>query len=200
MKIIHHRCNTIEKLKSTPAQYGVEVDIRTDGKHLIVHHDPFTPGILFNDWIAHYNHGILTLNVKESGLEAALNQVMQAHSIKNYFFLDQPFPCLVGSANRGEKQCALRISEYEPIEMALQFAGKLDWVWVDCFTHFPLSNEDFMKLKNAPFKIYLVSPELQRRNPETEIGIMAEILRQRKIDADAICTKRPDLWERELSS
>ena len=33
---------------------------------------------------------------------------------------------------------AVRISEFESIETALTLAGKVDWVWVDCFTHFPL--------------------------------------------------------------
>ena len=200
MKIIHHRRNTVEELKSTPARYGVEIDVRSRGEDLIIHHDPFVPGVLLNDWIAHYNHGTLTLNVKESGLEAALTKIMGVHSIDDYFFLDQSFPCLVAWAEHGDKRCALRVSEYEPVEVALQFAGRVDWVWVDHFTRFPLNYDDFLKLKNAPFKTYLVSPELQGHNPETEIGTMADILRKRGIDADAICTKRPDLWERELSS
>ena len=199
MKIIYHRRNTIEELKSTPTQYGVEIDIRSRGKDLIIHHDPFVPGVLFNDWIGHYNHGTLTLNVKESGLEPTLTESMKLHSIDDYFFLDQSFPYLVEWANSGNKRCALRVSEYESVESALQFAGKVSWVWVDCFTHFPLSHDNFLKLKNAPFKTYLVSPEIQGRDPESEIKVMAEILRKRRIDADAVCTKRPDLWERELS-
>ena len=200
MKIIHHRRNTIEELKSSPTQYGIEIDVRSRGEDLIIHHDPFMPGVLLNDWIAHYNHGILTLNVKESGLEAALTKVMQDNSIDDYFFLDQSFPYLFEWAKSRDKRCALRVSEYEPLDAALQFAGKVDWIWVDCFTHFPLSHDEFSKLTNAPFKTYLVSPEIQGRNSETEIEVMADILRKRKIDADAICTKRPDLWERELSS
>ena len=200
MKIIHHRRNTIEELKSTPTQYGVEIDVRSQGEHLTIHHDPFVPGVLFDDWIKHYNHGTLTLNVKESGLESALVDVMKAHSIDDYFFLDQSFPYMVECSKRGEKRCSARVSEYEPVDVALQFAGKMDWVWVDCFTRFPLEHEDFLKLKNAPFKTYLVSPEIQGHDPETQIKVMADILRKRKIDADAVCTKRPDLWEQEFSS
>ena len=200
MKIIHHRRNTIEELQSTPTHYGVEIDVRSRGEELIVHHDPFMPGVLLKDWIVHYKHGTLTLNVKESGLEDALTKVMQAHSIDDYFFLDQSLPYLVEWAERGDNRCAHRVSEYEPVDAVLPFAGKIGWVWVDCFTHFPLEHEDFLKLKNAPFKTYLVSPEIQGHDPETKIEVMADILRKRKIDASAICTKRPDLWERELSS
>ena len=166
---------------------------------IIVHHDPFVSGVDFEDWIQHYNHSTLILNVKEEGLEPTLIKIMNSRSIDDYFFLDQSFPSLVKWANMGERRCALRVSEYEPIETALHFSKKLDWVWVDCFNHFPIHNVEFLKLKEAAFKIYLVSPELQGREPETQIALMADMLRQRNIDADAICTKRPDLWEQELS-
>ena len=200
MDIIHHRRNTIEELKSTPTRYGVEIDIRSDRDNVMVHHDPFTPAVSLKDWIRHYNHGTLVLNVKEEYLERPIMSIMEAHSIKNYFFLGQSIPSLVQWSRHGEKRCAVRVSEYEPVNAALLFGNKLDWAWVEYFTKFPESNDIFHKLVNASFKIYLLSPELQQGgDPETEIGIMAEILRQRKVPIDALCTKRPDLWEREVA-
>ncbi len=41
MKLISHRRNTIDELKATPKEYGVEVDIRSDNGKLVIHHDPF---------------------------------------------------------------------------------------------------------------------------------------------------------------
>lgn len=41
MKLISHRHNTIDELKATPKEYGVEVDIRSDDGKLVIHHDPF---------------------------------------------------------------------------------------------------------------------------------------------------------------
>jgi len=79
-------------------------------------------------------------------------------------------------------------------------AGKVDWVWVDCFTHFPLSEQDARRLKDLGFKICLVSPELQGRDANVEIPQMALLLRERNILADAVCTKRPDLWESGVTS
>jgi hypothetical protein len=67
---------------------------------------------------------------------------------------------------------------------------------VDCFTKFSLSEEDAVSLKNAGFKLCLVSPELQGRNAEIEIPALVSLLRVRNIEADAVCTKRPDLWEK----
>jgi hypothetical protein len=196
MKIISHRRNTIQDLKATPGKYGVEVDIRSLGQQLIIHHDPFVAGESFEDWIAVYQHGTLILNIKEEGLESRLIALMQSHGIDDYFFLDQSFPFLVKWAKAGEHRCAVRVSEFESIETALTLAGQVDWIWVDCFTRFPLNHEDAKRLKNAGFKLCLVSPELQGRDAETEIPLLVQLLDEQGIQADAVCTKRPDLWEK----
>lgn len=195
MKLIAHRRNTIDELKATPKQYGVEVDIRSYGDKLVIHHDPFVEGEPFDTWIETYQHGTLILNVKEEGLEARLITLMQTRGIEDYFFLDQSFPFLIKWSKAGEHRCAVRISEFESVETALALAGKVDWVWVDCFTHFPLMHDDAKRLQDAGFKLCLVSPELQGRDAEVEIPQLAQLLLERNIPADAVCTKRPDLWE-----
>jgi hypothetical protein len=200
MKIISHRRNTISELLATDPKYGVEVDIRSQGDLLIIHHDPCMAGVSLEEWINSYRHGTLILNVKEEGLEAGLIALMQMKGITDYFFLDQSFPFLVKWSKAGERRCAVRVSEFESIETALSLAGKVDWVWVDCFTHFPLSEQDARRLKDLGFKICLVSPELQGRDANVEIPQMALLLRERNILADAVCTKRPDLWESGVTS
>jgi hypothetical protein len=195
MKLVSHRRNTVEELTATPRKYGVEVDIRSHGEQLIIQHDPFAAGAPFDDWIAAYQHGTLILNVKEEGLEPRLIALMQSKGIEDYFFLDQSFPFLVKWANAGEHRCAVRVSEFESIETALTLAGKVDWVWVDCFTRFPLTRDDARRLKLAGFKLCLVSPELQGRDAEIEIPLLAHLLVGLEIQADAVCTKRPDVWE-----
>ncbi|RQV18494.1 hypothetical protein DF039_15605 [Burkholderia cenocepacia] len=195
MKIIAHRRNTIEALQATPEKYGIEVDIRSVADRLVIHHDPFVDGESFEDWLAHYRHGTLILNVKEEGLEAKLIQLMNAFSITDYFFLDQSFPFLIKWARLGEKRCAVRVSEFESIETALSLAGMVEWVWVDCFTKFPLSTADGARLREAGFRLCLVSPELQGRIDEHEITKMQGELTDRAIAIDAVCTKRPELWE-----
>lgn len=195
MKLIAHRRNTVSELLATDPKYGIEVDIRSEGGRLIIHHDPCVVGEFFDEWIRVYRHGTLILNVKEEGLEARLIALMQTEGITDYFFLDQSFPFLVKWSKAGEQRCAVRVSEFESIETALTLAGKVDWVWVDCFTHFPLSEQDAKRLKEAGFKICLVSPELQGRDANAEIPLLALLLKERNILADAVCTKRPDLWE-----
>jgi len=195
VELICHRRNTVSDLLATDSKYGVEVDIRSAGDSLIIHHDPCTSGELFNDWINAYDHGTLILNVKEEGLESRLIDFMQSTGISDYFFLDQSFPFLMKWSNAGEHRCAVRVSEFESIETALTLAGKVDWVWVDCFTHFPLVEQDALRLKDAGFKLCLVSPELQGRDANVEIPQLISLLNERNIVADAVCTKRTDLWE-----
>ena len=200
MKLISHRRNTVSELLATDSKYGIEVDIRSKGDRLIIHHDPFVAGESFDEWIDAYRHGTLILNVKEEGLEARLIALMQSKGIADYFFLDQSFPFLVKWSKAGEHRCAVRVSEFESIETALTLAGKVDWVWVDCFTRFPLSEHDARSLKDAGFKLCLVSPELQGRDANVEIPHLVSLLKERTIAADAVCTKRPNLWEEAINS
>lgn len=194
INIIAHRRNSIDELLSLPYKYGVEVDIRSYGDELIIHHDPYATGVRFEDWLAHYRHGTLILNVKEEGLEERLISLMHSHGIDDWFFLDQSFPFLVKYALLGEHRCAVRVSEFESLQTALSLAGKIDWVWVDCFTRFPLTAEDAQVLKAAGFKLCLVSPELQGW-ADREIAVFAGMLRRENIVFDAICTKRMELWD-----
>ncbi len=196
MKLISHRRNTLVQLNETPLKYGVEVDIRSHGDRLMIHHDPFVDGESFEAWLAAYRHGTLILNVKEEGLESRLIDLMQRAGIEDYFFLDQSFPFLVKYSRLGVHRCAVRVSEFESIQTALTLAGKVDWVWVDCFTQFPLGHDETRKLQEAGFKLCLVSPELQGRDAETEIAQLVQMLNERNIRAEAVCTKRPDLWEK----
>ena len=195
MNLISHRRNTITELQTTDIRYGVEVDIRSYGGDLVIHHDPFVNATPFECWLREYNHGTLILNVKEEGLEDKLLELMTEHNIDNFFFLDQSFPFLVKTASSGESRCAIRVSEFESIDTALTLSGKVDWVWIDCFSKFPLDNTQYSQLKDAGFKLCLVSPELQGRISQDEIVDMAKLLNEQEIVVDAICTKNIDVWE-----
>jgi len=89
----------------------------------------------------------------------------------------------------------VRVSEYEPIDVALALSGRVDWVWVDCFTHFPLSHDQIRVLQGAGLKLCLVSPELQGRPTDPEVATLRSSLQQAGLSADAVCTKRPDAWQ-----
>ncbi len=194
MHIIAHRKNTIAELQATPPQYGVEIDLRTYGGRLILQHDPFTDAVPFEEWLQFFKHGPLVLNVKEDGLESTILALLKARNITNFFFLDQAMPTLIKTANAGEKRVALRFSEYEGLDTVLKLQGKVSWVWVDCFTAWPLDEASYTTLKTAGFKLCLVSPELQGRHDTKEITTMKRFLKQHNMMIDAVCTKKPDAW------
>ncbi|MFC0240114.1 phosphatidylinositol-specific phospholipase C/glycerophosphodiester phosphodiesterase family protein [Rhodopseudomonas telluris] len=200
MILIAHRRNTRAELQATPATYGIEMDVRSSGDELIVVHDPFQPGERLEDWLTAFQHRTLILNVKEEGLEQKLIETMKARDIEDYFFLDQSFPFLVKWAKAGVSRAAVRVSEYESIDTAMSLAGLVQWIWVDCFTRFPLSAADARRLTSAGFKLCVVSPELQGRPADSEIPELQRLLRERQIQPAAVCTKRPDLWEQGAGS
>jgi len=189
VKLIAHRRNTLAELNATPRSYGVEVDIRSQGDRLIMHHDPFQEGEPFEPWIEAYRHGTLILNVKEEGLEDRLIGCMRDRGIDDYFFLDQSFPFLVKTASKGERRCAVRVSEFESLDTALALAGRVDWVWVDCFTRFPLDRAAWLRLQDGGFRLCLVSPELVGRAPESEIATLRRMFAAWAVEPDAVCSK-----------
>jgi hypothetical protein len=194
MQIIRHRRNSLTELRETAPEFGVEIDIRSYGSELVLHHDPLVRGELFEEWLKGFQHKTLILNVKEEGLEDAALKLMEKYSIEDFYFLDQSFPFLVKTANSGERRCAVRVSEFESADTALALAGKIEWIWVDCFTRFPLDNHSAGVLRNAGFKLCLVSPELQGRDAQKHVPELRSLLEREKIYAEAVCTKEPDLW------
>lgn len=195
MQRIQHRVNTRAELLECPHDFGVEVDIRSKGEALILHHDPFEDGEYFEEWLADFNHGTLVLNVKEEGLEGRLIQLMNDNSIHSFFFLDQSFPFLIKTSNSGETRSAVRVSEFESIDTAMTLAGKVDWIWVDCFTRFPLTKESASRMQEeGAFKLCFVSPELQGRTDREGVLAFRDNIEALGIKGDAVCTKYPDLW------
>lgn len=187
---IAHRINTVAQLKEISPNFGIELDIRSEGNNLILHHDPFSKGELFEDLLKVYKQKFIILNTKEEGMEESILALMEKYQIEKYFFLDLSLPFLVKHARLGLKKIAVRYSEYEPIEFALSFAGKVDWLWIDCFNDLPLNQDNYKQLKQH-FKLCLVSPELQGYSTDRIKEFKNQI---NGMEIDAVCTKRPDLW------
>ena len=86
MNIIRHRRNTQEELAEISANHGAEIDIRSQGDDLVLHHEPYEAGTLFAPWLENYHYGTLILNVKEEGLEDRCLELMAKHNIDDFFF------------------------------------------------------------------------------------------------------------------
>ena len=193
MIIIKHRVNTINEIVSTPYSYGVEIDLRTFGSEIIIHHDPFHEGVKFSEWLQYYNHKFLVLNVKEDGLETFISELIEKFKVKNYFFLDQPIPSLFKFSKTSPEFASVRISDVESTENALKINS--GWAWLDSHTgdwDYLLNAMEQLKSKNI--KMCLVSPELQRTNYEKEISQLKKLTSKSLIGFDAVCTKHPNIW------
>lgn len=194
MALIQHRVNKIADLKNLKSGLGAEIDLRSDvhqSGEMHLAHDAWVLGDQFSDWLMQFSHvtrGPLILNTKEDGLESRCMDLMAKHKIANYFFLDTTIPTLnrLSSQGLGAHLC-FRFSKYEPEEMLKLWAGRVKWLWVDCFDgDLVLPSMDLLK----KFHVCLVSPELQGQSLDL-ISKFKETAREVEY---SVCTKRPDLW------
>lgn len=202
---IHHRINKIEEMMKTNSLHGIEVDVRYHEDELICEHDPFghhhlTERSLDQLLSKFSNKGILILNLKTEGIERACIDLVLKHGIKRWFFLDMSAPYLVKYASHAiagtipgftPDNLAVRFSDKEPLEQALALKGAVRWLWVDSFEKFPVTEENYSLIKEH-FKICLVSPELHGHSL-IKIDEFKKLVTGKEIDA--VCTKRPDLWD-----
>ena len=187
MEYIAHRINTVEELNKIPKEFGVELDLRDFGDRLILQHDPFKDGEDFEEYLKHYNHGTMILNIKSERIEYKVLDLIQKYNVKDYFFLDSSFPMICSLSEGGEKNIALRFSEFEGIDTILNMKDKVDWIWVDCFSKLPITNKNYNLLKQHGFKFCLVSPELQGQ--DKKLVEYKKYLKDESIIFNAICTK-----------
>ena len=193
MLIIRHRANTIEELKQTPKEFGVEIDVRAYSKKLLLNHDPiYNPEKYteLEEYLKNFQHAFIIFNIKEAGIENKVIALAVKYNIPDYFLLDVEFPFIYQATRKyGFKKIAVRFSEAEPVEMALAQKGLVEWVWIDTNTKFPLSPEIYQELKQAGFKLCLVCPERWGR-PE-HIDDYIKYMKQNNIVLDAVMTGMP---------
>jgi len=91
----------------------------------------------------------------------------------------------------GEKNIALRFSEFESIDSLIKMKGKVKWVWIDCFTKLPLTYLNYKQLKGLDYKLCLVSPELQSQ--AEKIMEYKKFISKNEILLDAVCCKHHNI-------
>jgi hypothetical protein len=211
-EFIAHRINTKAELEEIDTQFGVELDLRDDHKtgKLILSHDPFLEGEYFEDYLEKYKHNTMILNIKSERIELECLKLIEKYNnnSKNnnnkercelkYFFLDSSFPMIyLLDKEYNNQNIAFRFSEYEPINQFLEISDKVKYIWVDCFTKFPLTPEIYKTIKSNKksskesdkydIKICLVSPELQKQLQK--IDEYREYIIKNRIIPDMICCK-----------
>jgi hypothetical protein len=138
--------------------------------------------------------------VKCERIEHRILELLNQYEIRDYFFLDSSFPMIRLLAKEGEKKVALRYSEFEGLDTLEAMQGKVDWVWVDCFTRVPLNGRIYRQIKQLGYQTCFVSPELQGR-PQDVVPYIQQ-LEQEGIVYDAVCSKLKYIseWEKVAAS
>ncbi len=186
MEIIIHRINKINEIKKISPNFGAEIDIRTKGSDLILSHDPFIKGDKLKDYLENYNHKTLVLNLKEAGIEDDVLTLIKKYSIKSYFLLDVEMPYMYSATKIGQKNIAVRFSEYEDISLAKYFKNKLKWVWIDTVTKLPI-NKNNKNILNK-LKSCIVCPE--RWGRKQDIRFYKKKLKKINFKPTAIMTSK----------
>ena len=137
----------------------------------------------------------MILNIKSERIEMKALELLGRYGIDNYFFLDSTFPMIMLLSGQGIKNIALRVSEMEGLDTIRNMAGKVEWVWVDCFTKIPIGKSEYEELKRLGYKLCFVSPELEGRDEYLEE--YAGWLKEEGMVMDAVCTKgwNVERWE-----
>jgi hypothetical protein len=205
MQIIRHRTNKISDLQNISNDEGAEIDIRYHEEKIIIQHDPFPANsastITLEEFLKSWkSQGTLILNLKSEGIEKKCISILKRFNLSNWFFLDMSMPYFVRFSfiaknnlidGFNPSNLAVRFSDAEPIEYALAFIGKAEWVWIDTFNKFPLSKVKYNQLKKNNFKICIVSPELHGHNKNNIAKLKKKLA---GMTIDAVCTKYPSCW------
>lgn len=193
--LIEHRRNTIEALRDTDPAHGVEVDLRMHGDRLVVAHDPGEDGVDFEAWLQHYAHRFLIADIKGEGVERLALPLLAERGVEDFFLLNLTTPSQWSLAEAGERRTAVRVSELERVQTAIALQGLCRWAWVDGFFGFPLGALDARRLRQAGYRICVVSPELQGHGADA-IEDWAEAARRVGLGIDAVCTRHASRWRK----
>jgi hypothetical protein len=174
-------------LNTIPPEYGVEIDVRDYNGEVIIEHDPFIGGLKLIDYIIHYRHSFLIVNVKSEGIENEVIKILGDRLIRNYFFLDSTVPVMVKLGTTSKIHIATRVSEFEPLSYANAMSRIASWIWLDCFNNIPIDSREFQDLKNMGYKICIVSPDLQGRGHDIDKYCLHYL--QNQMIPHAICAK-----------
>ena len=187
IKVIH-RVNEIEKLKSLAKNNGVEIDIRSYNSKIILNHEPLINGIEFEEYVKNFDHALLICNVKESGLDGYIIDILDKYDITNYFLLDIDMPTVYKFINNKFSKFALRVSRLEPIESINYFENFADWIWFDTISDFDISNHEIGFLKQTKLKICLTDRSIISTSFQIKKNWL-NFFEDNNIPIEAICTK-----------
>lgn len=197
---------------------GIEIDIRSLGSNLIVTHDRFYSTdfeniddcICLQDVVKYLRDYTVIVNVKESGLEEQISDILDEFGSIKYYFLDSQIPDIL-RLSKQEKyrgKFIIRVSDYETLNYKFLSHCQPEFIWVDYnFSNFDnskiLEYIKFLKdidsneyLSQNGIKKILVSPELYGLQNINITSDIIKITNKELLKKYSICTKLPDDWRK----
>ena len=187
MEIIIHRVNRIKDLMKLDNKFGTEVDLRCHGSKIVLNHEPNFSGDRFKDYVENYKHGTLVANIKETGIEdEVVNIIKNNKKIKNFFLLDVEIPYLFKCLKNKIKHSAIRVSHYEPLSQQINFKPIFNWFWLDSIKKLDLEKGE-VKILNK-HKVCFVCPE--RWSEPKLINYYKNYFKKKKIKIHSVMTSQ----------
>lgn len=187
--------------------FGVEIDLRFNGRELVLNHDLLSDGIkypLFKDKLKFFKNIPMICNIKESNLEEIVIEMLEEGGGRyEYYFLDSQIPDILRISKDLKGKFIIRVSDVETLNKKLIDISQPKYLWVDysAFLNFNLKNYEYFILnlyKEIDKKLIpiLVSPELYDLSFVDLIPQIQSVLPK----GFSICTKKPDLWSSYVQS
>tara|TARA_B100001564_G_scaffold279483_1_gene241686 strand:- start:64 stop:678 length:615 start_codon:yes stop_codon:yes gene_type:complete len=185
--------NILKKLKFD----GIEIDLRSSDKKIIINHDPFKKSLDFLKKIKNFKKIFLIIDIKSSGISFKIYKYLIGKKFK-FLLLNLIQPEFFEMVNKGlSKNLFLRYSLYEKLNFTIKKINKIKWVWVDFFESYYIPKKDFKYLRRFKKKICLTSPDLVGKS-KNEIRKYIKYLNKNSIKVDMVCVKQKNIgiWKK----
>ena len=191
IKKIAHRILNQNDLLTLPNDWGVEFDLHSHNDKLVVVHDAFSDGIKLEKFLEFVNGRFMAVNIKEEGIEKKVLDTLKIMNYSDFFLFDVSFPQIIRFAGEYSKNIALRLSQYEKLDLEVcrKYAS---YLWVDTFDGtFWLDEELLIYLKKLSYKLCFVSPELHRPPLGNKEKFLEDLQKIKSLlgKEDSICMK-----------
>lgn len=187
---IYHRQSTLKKISKIEKKNvdGLEIDLRSSGKKIIISHDPFKKELNFSKNINFFKNFFLVVDIKSTGIAKKVSALLKRKKIK-FLLLNLISSEFVELATtKVSKNIFLRFSYFEKHNLKNKYFKKIKWVWYDFFENKFLSLDDYKYLKRHKKKICLTSPDLLGKSKKILLKLIKHLNRN-KIKVDMICVK-----------
>jgi len=196
---IAHRQNKIKNIiKSKNSLFeGIEIDLRSDSKKIVVNHDPFKNGADFIKNIKYFKKYFLLIDIKSSGISEKICKILKKKKIKFLLLnlIQQEFIQMVKLGY--SKHIFLRFSSFENFDLKKKKFNMIKWIWFDFFDNYFITVKEYKYIKKFKKRICITSPDLLGINTKFIIKLIRH-LNKNKMKIDMVCSKKENIkiWKK----